>query len=101
MNVGGTRGDPHAARADMAVGDVNLAPVYGTHRIAIEHQVAVVDVKQPRSLTYDRLVTALERGSAGRVARSHRARCSRLRGADAVTGPGLEHASGSDLLKAG
>src|SRR6516165_6473277 len=97
MYAGGTRRDSDAARADVAVGDVNLTALHCAHGIAIEHQVAVVDAQHSRSLAYDRLVAALERRAAGGFAHSRRARRGRLRSGDAVTGPGLEHTSRSDL----
>src|SRR5262249_62282109 len=86
VNVGSTGGDADAARTDVGVGDVNLASVQGTHRIAIEHQVAVVDVQHPRSLTHDRLVPALERCTGGGFTPPGRDRSRGLRGGDAVTG---------------
>src|SRR5215831_11372313 len=92
VNVGSTGGDADAARTDVGVGDVNLASVQGTHRIAIEHQVAVVDVQHPRSLTHDRLVPALERCTGGGFTPAGRDRSRCLRGGDAVTGPRFEHA---------
>src|SRR5262249_22977860 len=58
--VGRAHRDADAARADVAVGDMDLATIHGAHRVAIEHQVAVVDVQQPRTLAHDRLVAALE-----------------------------------------
>src|SRR5262249_32290074 len=92
VNVGSTGGDANTARTDVGVGNVNLASVQGTHRIAIEYQVAVVDVQHPRCLTHDRLVAALEGCTGGGFTPTCRDGPRCLRGGDAVTGPRLEHA---------
>src|SRR4029077_9297945 len=63
VDVGGAGRDPDPGGADMAVGDVNLAAVLRAHRVAVELEVAVVDVQQPRALAHDRLVAPLECGA--------------------------------------
>src|SRR6266446_9432431 len=47
VDVGGAGRDPDPGGTDVAVGDVNLAAVLRAHRVAVELEVAVVDVQQP------------------------------------------------------
>src|ERR1700730_10825514 len=47
VDVGGAGSDPDPGGADVTVGDVNLAAVLRAHRVAVELEVAVVDVQQP------------------------------------------------------
>ena len=68
-------------------------PSCGAHRVAVELQVAVVDVQQRVTLADDRLVAALERGTRdARIAHARRGnRRGGRSGLDAVAGTGLDH----------
>src|SRR4029077_15956045 len=87
------RQDTDAGRADVAVGDVNLAAVLGAHRVPVEFKIAVVDVQHARALAHNRLAAALDHGAgdAGIAQPCAAARRSRARGGglDAVAGTGL------------
>src|SRR3984893_12074900 len=66
--IGGAGRDPDPGGADVAVGDVNLAAVLRAHRVAVELEVAVVDVQQPCALAHDRLPAAPLCGAGGDAA---------------------------------
>src|SRR6202011_217165 len=73
VDVGGAGRDPDTGGTDVAVGDVNLAAVLRAHRVAVELEVAVVDVQQPWALAHDRLLGPPEwGGGGGAIAHAHR-----------------------------
>src|SRR6202521_5201768 len=95
VDVGGAGRDPDPGSADVAVGDVNLAAVLRAHRVAVELEVAVVDVQQPRALAHDRLVAPLECGAGDGAIAHPPARGRRCGGGslDGVARPFLQHPS--------
>src|SRR5207237_1176287 len=88
-------GNTHAPGADVAVRDVYLAAVLGRHGIAVELEIAIVDVQQTRALADDRVVAPLDRRTCGRRLALHACSdrgCTR-RCADGVAGAGSQHPS--------
>src|SRR5207248_2568616 len=63
VHVGGARRHPDAGGADVTVGDVNLAAVLGAHRVAVEFEIAIVDVQEALALAHDRLMPTLDGGA--------------------------------------
>src|SRR6185437_13062236 len=77
VDTGVARPDGDSARADPAVGDVQLATVRGRNGVTVEADIPIVDVQHPLALTDDGLVEQLKR----------RIRDSRLPRRRPVTGP--------------
>src|SRR5437879_111377 len=66
MHLRAAGGNTHAPGADVAVRDVDLAAVLGRHGIAVELEIAIVDMQQTRALADDRVVAPLDRRTCGR-----------------------------------